>query len=149
MEPKEVKEEGCKERIQHSLKKRKQNLEGILWSKRIVNPASNQNLLVLDEEKEEPLKPVKGFLPLNQYKKSHYNRRKRKGKRCWNCQAYGHLKFNCPKIKCFFCGCQGHTKKKCYKYEIHYLIHMLKKGQNVAESTEKQKKAPKKSKNGV
>ena len=144
MEPKEVKEEGCKERIQHSLKKRKQNLEGILWSKRIVNPASNQNLLDLDEEKEEPLKPVKGFLPLNQYKKSHYNRRKRKGKRCWNCQAYGHLKFNCPKIKCFFCGCQGHTKKKCYKYEIHYLIHMLKKGQNVAESTEKQKKAPKK-----
>jgi len=144
MEPKEVREEGQNERIQTILKRRKQSLEKKIWSQRIISPASNKNLLFIDEEKEELLKPEKGFLPLYQCSKSHYHKRRRKGKRCWNCQAYGHLKFNCPKLRCYFCGCQGHTKKRCYKYEVHYLVHMLKKGLNLAESKDLFKNAPKK-----
>ena len=62
MEPKEVREEGQNERIQTILKRRKQNLEKKIWNQRIISPASNKNLLFIDEEKEELLKPEKGFL---------------------------------------------------------------------------------------
>ena len=64
METKEVREEGQNERIQTILKRRKQSLEKKIWSQRIISPASNKNLLFIDEEKEELLKPEKGFLPL-------------------------------------------------------------------------------------
>ena len=37
--------------------------------------------------------------------------------KCYYCKQQGHLKRNCPKIKCFFCG-ENHLKKHCIKYYL-------------------------------
>ena len=90
------------------------------------------------EGKEEHLRePKKGFLPLNQYYKGHYHRRKKKTKRCWVCKSRWHFKRDCPKMKCFYCGRQGHTKKKCFRLELHKALSIIK-GFNGLEQNQSQ-----------
>ena len=133
MKPKEVKEEGCKERIQQVTKKRKQNLGGILWSKRIINPSSNQNLLVYMKKRKSIWSLWKDLCPWTITKRITITKGKEKVR---DARTVKHMA-TWSLIYYYFFGYQGHTKKKCYKYEIHYLVQIFKKGQSVAESMEK------------
>jgi hypothetical protein len=100
---------------------------------------SKKNLSKLkEEEKEEPRKSEEMHLQLNQFHK--YYRSKKKGKRCWLCRSWRHLKCNCPKLRCWFCGNKGHTKRKCYKYELHLAIQILRNTHGDKEMKEKRNK---------
>jgi hypothetical protein len=123
-----------RQRIETKLKQRKLELNKKLWSKR--RESSNKDLdiqmLEPEEEKEVPMNPKDGYLPLHLHQK-HYLKKKKKYKRCWKCKAFWHLKENCPKMRCWYCGHQGHTKRKCFKYELHMAIKALKRAQNQIE----------------
>lgn len=123
---------------------RKKQMEQILWRNRIQKPSSQHltsSHIMLEEEKEEPLEnPKEGFLPLNQHKRYFY--RRKRGKKCWVCGSWRHLKRRCPKMKCFHCGGQGHFKKNCIFWELHLLIQILKN----PEAKEYKQKEPQKAK---
>ena len=125
------------DRMDSLLKLRKEKLEAKIWNKRVPIPSS-QDLYHHDivEVKEELGKPDEGFLPLNQCNRRHYHRRRKKGKRCWLCGSWKHLKRNCNKLRCYYCGNQGHIKKKCYKYQLNIAIQMLKRA-SLGEKQEK------------
>ena len=76
-----------------------------------------------EEVQEEFFNQEKKSLPMNHFKKYW---RKTKGKRCWYCYSWGHLKNRCPYIKCFYCGFKGHTKKFCFKLDLHRAIQALR-----------------------
>ena len=67
------------QRIETKLKQRKVELNKKLWSKR--RESSNKDLdiqmLEPEEEKEEPMNPKDGYLPLHLYQK-HYLKKKKK-----------------------------------------------------------------------
>ena len=48
-------------------------------------------------------------LQLNQFHKNYYP--KKKGKRCWLCKSWRHLKFNCPKLRYWYCGSKSIPKE--------------------------------------
>jgi len=138
-----MKEHPNNQRMEYSLELRKRRIEAIISKSRFKSTSNqNQQFLLLEEEKEEPKKPEEGNLDLNQYKRYYYPRRR--GKRCWRCKAWGHLKRNCPQIKCFYCGRQGHTKKRCFKRDLHMAIQVIKKIKQDQEQKQEMLKPKKK-----
>ena len=136
----EVSGKSLLQREETRLKRRKDKLNEIITEKRLERP-SKQNQRQVEEVKEEDQEP-KGFLPLHQHQRTELLRpkRKHKGKRCWKCGAFSHIKSFCPKIRCFFCGCKGHTKKKCLKRDLHLAIMQLKKLEEEKMKIQKYKK---------
>ena len=99
-----------------------------------------------EEENEEPSMPKEMHLQLNQKQAGilsihRIHHPKKKGKRCWLCKSWKHMKCNCPKLKCWYCGIRGHTKKKCYKYELHLAIQIIRNipGAKQEKKTQKRK----------
>ena len=126
------------------LMKRKLQMNQKIWDHRLQNSSNHINSQRIEEEKEEkPRNSMKGFMPLNQFMRRHYHKRKKKFKRCWVCLSKAHLKRDCPKMRCFYCGRQGHIKKKCIWYELHKTLLILK-GKEVADPKVKKTKINKK-----
>jgi hypothetical protein len=99
-----------------------------------------------EEVKEEFLNQEIKSLPMNHFKKYW---RKTKGKWCWYCYSWGHLKNICPYIKCFFCGFKGHTKKFCFKLDLHRAIHALRDRTTREEANDNKKERNKHLKIGL
>ena len=55
------------------------------------------------------MKPDEGYLDLNQNKRYYYPRRR--GKRCWKCKSWDHIKRNYPQIKFFSMGARATPKR--------------------------------------
>ena len=132
-------EELKEQRLKSILKRRKVQLNSKIWESRIKYSSNLIQLHEVEEVKEvNTVKPEKGYLPLNQHQKSHYHRRRFKGKKCWVWKSRGHLKKDCPMLKCFYCGKPGHIKKKCIWWELYKTLLILKDKQRA--ETEKRKK---------
>ena len=103
MEAKEdIKDQMKNSRIKSQLTKRKHNINQKIWNSRLLNSSNQNQLQQVDEEQEvHTEKPLKGYLPLHQHQNSRYHLRRSKGKKCWFCKSRGHLKRECPMIKCF------------------------------------------------
>ena len=135
------KKELMEHRIKNWIKRRKESLNKILFSKRrhpsqveqgmSVNslaPEASEDIQMdsFEQEKEELNQEeikVGGTLNLNQ----HYKRRpKRDKKKCWNYRAPDHLKKHCPFLQCFYCSKFGHFKQNCQKRKIDFLFNRMK-----------------------
>ena len=124
---KDIKDQIKNSRIKSQITKRKHILNQKIWNSIILNSSNQDQLQQVDEEVEvHAEKPVKGYLPLYQHQKSHYHRRRLKGKKCWFCKSRGHMKRECPMIKCFYCDRPGHIKKKCNWWGLHKTLSILK-----------------------
>ena len=125
------------------LSRRKERVNQILMEKRNII-SSNQNQIHqnmdTEEVQEEFLNQEKKSLPMNHFKKYW---RKTKGKRCWYCYSWGHLKNRCPYIKCFYCGFKGHTKKFCFKLDLHRAIQALRDRTTREEANDNKKERSK------
>ena len=127
--------------LKKQIQKRKEQLKIKIWNARSKNSSNLNQLQEVEEEKEANTeKPVKGYLPLYQHRKSHYHRRKFKGKKCWECKSRGHLKRDCPKLKCFYCGKPGHIKRKCIWWELHKALLIIKEKQKAEPEIRKKQK---------
>ena len=109
-------EDQLKESHAKSLQMRRKHQVNLkLWKSRLLNSSSQIQLQQVEEEQEVHTEmPEKGYLPLYQHQNSHYHKRRRKGKKCWTCKSRGHLKRDCPWIKCFYCGKPGKSRKSEY-----------------------------------
>ena len=123
--------EGNKDEMKESsklfrLNLRKEKIQQKVWHNRMKHPSSMHlplSRILVEEEKEEPLEsPKEGFLPLYQYKR-YFPRRKR-GKKCWICGSWKHLKKRCPKMNCFHCGRQGLFKTLDAELSSVFGIHL-------------------------
>ena len=74
-----MKEQQNKQRMEYRLELRKRRIEALISKSRFESTSNqNQQSLVLEEEKEEPMKPEEGNLDLNQHKRYYYPRRRGK-----------------------------------------------------------------------
>ena len=114
--------------MQITAAQRKKKIEEFLWKKRSRYIASNKsvaspnkNAMEVDKEAIEEEVGIKG-LNLNQHCKK---KNKTKGKKCWLCKSYYHLKRQCPYIQCFYCHRWGHIKANCFKYQTRKIYAVI------------------------